>query len=282
VIPPASQGAGTGPIAGPVGTGAAEPGPGRRRPGIRWTVAAGLAGAAASTLATALAAAVAGRQADLALQPVELALRVGLLLGAPCVGAVLAAMVGLRLPLQSHPLQALVSVLLEPVLGCVVMSNAVHVYVSQADKGELVMGAGIDAHNSYTQRGSFEVIEHMDIGDGRMLVMGMAELLEPEGTILISTPRNPGDRKQARNHVHEWSDEELGAVFHEAGLRVRERYGTFGDVDSLRRAAKADPAALQVYDRLRPYYSDEVLACFLAPLYPEACKNSIWVLEHKE
>ena len=67
--------------------------------------------------------------------------------------SVLASMVGLRLPLQSHPLQALVSVLLEPVLGCVVMSNAVHVYVSQADKGELVMGAGIDAHNSYTQRG---------------------------------------------------------------------------------------------------------------------------------
>src|SRR5207344_2384783 len=49
------------------------------------------------------------------------------------------------------PLQALVSVLLEPVLGCVVMSNAVHVYVSQADKGELVMGAGIDAYNGYAQ-----------------------------------------------------------------------------------------------------------------------------------
>jgi sarcosine oxidase, subunit beta len=74
--------------------------------------------------------------------------------------SVLASMVGLRLPLQSHPLQALVSVLLEPVLGCVVMSNAVHVYVSQADKGELVMGAGIDAYNSYSQRGSFHVIEH--------------------------------------------------------------------------------------------------------------------------
>jgi sarcosine oxidase subunit beta len=74
--------------------------------------------------------------------------------------AVLASMLGLRLPLQSHPLQALVSVLLEPVLECVVMSNAVHVYVSQADKGELVMGAGIDAYNSYAQRGSFHVIEH--------------------------------------------------------------------------------------------------------------------------
>ena len=48
----------------------------------------------------------------------------------------------------------------EPVLNTVVMSNAVHVYVSQADKGELVMGAGIDAFNSYAQRGSFHVIEH--------------------------------------------------------------------------------------------------------------------------
>ncbi|HSL11225.1 MAG TPA: sarcosine oxidase subunit beta family protein [Actinomycetota bacterium] len=74
--------------------------------------------------------------------------------------SVLASMVDLRLPLQSHPLQALVSALYEPILDCVVMSNAVHVYVSQADKGELVMGAGIDAYNGYAQRGSFHVIEH--------------------------------------------------------------------------------------------------------------------------
>ncbi len=74
--------------------------------------------------------------------------------------SVLAAMIGLRLPLQSHPLQALVSALYESILDCVVMSNAVHVYVSQADKGELVMGAGIDAYNGYAQRGSFQVIEH--------------------------------------------------------------------------------------------------------------------------
>ncbi|MEU5860560.1 MULTISPECIES: sarcosine oxidase subunit beta family protein [unclassified Nonomuraea] len=73
--------------------------------------------------------------------------------------SVLAERAGLRLPLQSHPLQALVSELLEPVLDCVVMSNAVHVYVSQAHKGELVMGAGIDAYNSYGQRGGFHVIE---------------------------------------------------------------------------------------------------------------------------
>jgi sarcosine oxidase subunit beta len=74
--------------------------------------------------------------------------------------SVLAGMVGLRVPIQSHPLQALVSELLEPIHPCVVMSNTVHVYVSQAHKGELVMGAGIDAYNSYSQRGSFHVIQN--------------------------------------------------------------------------------------------------------------------------
>jgi sarcosine oxidase, subunit beta len=73
--------------------------------------------------------------------------------------SVLAATVGLDLPLQSHPLQALVSELLEPVHPTVVMSNAVHVYVSQAHKGELVMGAGIDSYTGYGQRGGFHVIE---------------------------------------------------------------------------------------------------------------------------
>jgi sarcosine oxidase subunit beta len=72
---------------------------------------------------------------------------------------VLAEMVGLRLPIQSHALQALVSELLEPVLPTVVMSNTVHVYVSQAHKGELVMGAGIDAPVAYAQRGSIHIIE---------------------------------------------------------------------------------------------------------------------------
>jgi sarcosine oxidase subunit beta len=68
-------------------------------------------------------------------------------------------MAGVRLPIESHPLQALVSEPVKPVLDCVVMSNTVHVYVSQSDKGELVIGAGIDGYNSYAQRGSFHVIE---------------------------------------------------------------------------------------------------------------------------
>ena len=80
-----------------------------------------------------------------------------------CVAAghsgVLAALAGLRLPIESRPLQALVSEPLKPCLDTVVMSNAVHCYISQSDKGDLVIGAGADAYNGYGQRGSFHVVE---------------------------------------------------------------------------------------------------------------------------
>ena len=69
-------------------------------------------------------------------------------------------MAGLRLPIESHPLQALVSEPLKPIMNTVLMSNTVHVYLSQSDKGELVIGAGADLYNSYAQRGAFNVIEH--------------------------------------------------------------------------------------------------------------------------
>ncbi len=72
---------------------------------------------------------------------------------------VIANMAGIRLPLESHPLQALVSEPLKPILNTVVMSNAVHAYISQSDKGDLVIGAGIDHYLGYGQRGSYPVIE---------------------------------------------------------------------------------------------------------------------------
>jgi len=81
-----------------------------------------------------------------------------------CVAAghssVLASMAKIRLPIESHPLQAFVSEPMKAVLDTVVMSNAVHGYISQSDKGDLVIGAGIDSYNSYSQRGSPHVIEH--------------------------------------------------------------------------------------------------------------------------
>ena len=73
--------------------------------------------------------------------------------------SVLAEMAGFRLPMESVALQALVSEPIKPCMDCVVMANTVHGYMSQSDKGEMVIGGGTDGYNNYTQRGSFHHIE---------------------------------------------------------------------------------------------------------------------------
>lgn len=71
----------------------------------------------------------------------------------------LSEMAGFRLPVESVALQALVSEPIKPCMDVVVMANTVHGYMSQSDKGEMVIGGGTDGFNNYTQRGSFHHIE---------------------------------------------------------------------------------------------------------------------------
>src|SRR4029077_1219020 len=71
--------------------------------------------------------------------------------------SVIMNMAGVRMPLESYPLQALVSEPVKPVVPCVVMSNTIHAYISQSDKGELVIGAGTDQYVSYSQQGGLHV-----------------------------------------------------------------------------------------------------------------------------
>ncbi|QJF50639.1 sarcosine oxidase subunit beta family protein [Roseobacter ponti] len=70
-----------------------------------------------------------------------------------------AGLAGFRLPIESVALQALVSEPIKPCMDVVVMANTVHGYLSQSDKGEMVIGGGTDGYNNYTQRGSFHHIE---------------------------------------------------------------------------------------------------------------------------
>jgi len=88
-------------------------------------------------------------------------------IGAKKIGVVAAGhtsvvmeMAGLRMPLESNPLQALVSEPVKPCFPCVVMSNTVHAYISQSDKGELVIGAGTDQYVSYSQTGGLQITTH--------------------------------------------------------------------------------------------------------------------------
>lgn len=74
--------------------------------------------------------------------------------------SVVMAMAGVRMPLESYPLQALVSEPVKPIMPCVVMSNTIHAYMSQSDKGELVIGAGTDQYVSYSQTGGLHITQH--------------------------------------------------------------------------------------------------------------------------
>jgi sarcosine oxidase subunit beta len=74
--------------------------------------------------------------------------------------SVILAMAGVRMPIESFPLQALVSEPVKPLMPCVVMSNTIHAYMSQSDKGELVIGAGTDVYTSYSQTGGLHITTH--------------------------------------------------------------------------------------------------------------------------
>jgi sarcosine oxidase subunit beta len=83
----------------------------------------------------------------------------------------LAAMAGLRLPIESHVLQAFVSEAIKPLVDTVITFGAGHFYVSQSDKGSLVFGGDIDGYNSYAQRGNLPVVE--DVCESSMALMPM-------------------------------------------------------------------------------------------------------------
>ncbi|MGE4481258.1 sarcosine oxidase subunit beta family protein [Acidocella sp.] len=99
--------------------------------------------------------------------------------------SLLAAKAGLRLPIETHVLQAFVSEGLKPLIDTVITFGAGHFYISQSDKGGLVFGGDIDGYNSYAQRGNLPVVE--DVCEGGMALMpmiGRARLLRSWGGLM--------------------------------------------------------------------------------------------------
>ncbi|MCO5162433.1 MAG: sarcosine oxidase subunit beta [Mesorhizobium sp.] len=121
-------------------------------------------------------------------------------IGAKKVGVVAAGhssvimqMADVRMPLESYPLQALVSEPVKPIFPCVVMSNTVHAYISQSDKGELVIGAGTDQYISYSQTGGLHILTHtLDAICEMFPIFGRMKMLRSWGGIVDVTPdRSP-------------------------------------------------------------------------------------------
>ena len=111
-------------------------------------------------------------------------------------------MAGLRLPIESHVLQAFVSEGVKPLIDSVITFGAGHFYISQSDKGGLVFGGDIDGYNSYAQRGNLPVVE--DVCEGGMALMPMlgraaraAQLGRPHGHVdgRLADHRPDADRR---------------------------------------------------------------------------------------
>ena len=100
-----------------------------------------------------------------------------------------AAMAGMRLPVESHVLQAFVTEGLKPVLDHVISFGMGHFYISQSDKGGLVFGGDLDFYASYAQRGNLPMVEHvMEAGMALMPMIGRARVLRSWGGIMDMTP----------------------------------------------------------------------------------------------
>ncbi len=107
--------------------------------------------------------------------------------------SVLMQMADIQMPLESFPLQALVSEPVKPIMPCVVMSNTVHAYISQSDKGELVIGAGTDQYTSYSQTGGLHILTHtLDAIVEMFPIFSRMKMLRSWGGIVDVTPdRSP-------------------------------------------------------------------------------------------
>jgi len=100
----------------------------------------------------------------------------------------LAAMAGLKLPIESHVLQAFVSEPLKPILNTVVTYGAGHFYISQSDKGELVMGGDLDFYPSYSQKGNLPIIEEsVSAGLQMFPILSRVRMLRHWGGIMDMT-----------------------------------------------------------------------------------------------
>jgi len=107
--------------------------------------------------------------------------------GLACAGnsSRVAALAGLRLPIESHVLQAFVSEGVKPLVDQVITFGAGHFYISQSDKGGLVFGGDIDGYNSYAQRGSLPAVEDVcESGMAMMPMLGRLRLLRSWGGLM--------------------------------------------------------------------------------------------------
>lgn len=144
-------------------------------------------------------------------------------------------------------------------------------------RGNVLNTKGIFKPGYFDLATNLEVIEHMQPADGKVLLEGIRHWVKPDGYLYLSTPVFDG--KAAVNHCHEYTIPELQKLVESTGWEVEKRWGTFANINAIRKVARSDE--LEVMDRIGLYYNPEVQSILLAPLYPDHSRNNLWVLRRK-
>jgi 2-polyprenyl-3-methyl-5-hydroxy-6-metoxy-1,4-benzoquinol methylase len=143
----------------------------------------------------------------------------------------------------------------------------------------------LEHHGPFDVAIAFETLEHMPYEHAWTTLWWIRQALKPDGYALVSTPVFDGH--QAGNHVHEFTVADLRSLIDAAGFTVEKRYGTFASyrdvvqgVHELAVDSGLDTKLFDtLYESLREYYSDDVLATFVAPALPDHSRNNVWKLK---
>ena len=113
----------------------------------------------------------------------------------------------------------------------------------------------------------------------RRLLANFGALLEPEGTLFLSTPCYDADVGAAANHVNEMTYLAFGALLEDIGWQIKGHWGTFASMRDYKDELPQEEK--KVFDKMRDYYDSNYLATIFAPLYPQYSRNCLWELTWK-
>jgi 2-polyprenyl-3-methyl-5-hydroxy-6-metoxy-1,4-benzoquinol methylase len=123
----------------------------------------------------------------------------------------------------------------------------------------------------------FEVLEHIEPEHCRRMMLNFSKLIEPGGTVFLSTPCYDSKVGAAANHVNEMTYQAFGAALEDTGWRIQGHWGTFASIKDYKDVLTQDLKDL--FDKFKGYYDSNYLATIFAPLYPQLSRNCIWELK---
>lgn len=134
---------------------------------------------------------------------------------------------------------------------------------------------------------SFEVCEHVQKKNVVRLLQNMVECCSDHTVVLISTPVFDPETGAAQNHiingeVCEMGFEEFKGFILEAGFEIQGVYGTFASQKDYKHLLDKYPGLPEIYEKLHGYYDSNILACLIAPLFPEQSRNCLWELRKRK